>query len=165
MPAKSIEVYEDEHERFGIYLAYLDDASQSLGIKKITERSVQAAICMMMRDAGLKPKMEQSPSKDSRMRMDVSGEGYIVEVKMSFDSVLSGVGQLLYYANKRCDGSRMILAIHADEDAPFDLVDFCDEHYITLCKAEDCALIVHDFLKSDEADDKLDAETYGQMPE
>lgn len=162
MPAENYEEMEDRCERICMYHSHLDDVREKIKSRKINERCVQGAICIMMNELGLNPKTEQAPSDRASGRMDICGEGYIVEIKMSFDFVTNGLGQLLYYANERFDGSRMVLAVHSDEHdkCPFDLVSFCDEHYITLCKAEDCAHVVKELVEIDKADDKADMESF-----
>lgn len=158
-----IDDYEDYidswHRSCQAYLERCDANAKRLKKEKIVERVSQGAIRDMIKSNGYTANLEVMPAKQTLRRMDIYGEYapgdfYVVEVKMGYKDWISGVAQLDYYSHLLLKSgnpaSFFILAFHCEETdkVPFDIVSYCDEHYILACKAEEVADIINDHAKT-----------------
>jgi hypothetical protein len=133
------------------YFERLDAAMVHYKTDKVTEQCVQRAIADMIKSKGIICHREATPCENSRVRMDLSGANYIVEVKMTTKDLHKTIAQLNYYADKKPGEKRLFIAVH---DSPrFDALDEdvweCDEYCITLVNAAQCARFVDCALRHD----------------
>jgi len=132
------------------YTERLDAAMVHYDTDKPDERCVQRAIADMIRSKGIKCEREAYPCKGSRVRMDLSGVNFIVEVKMTTKKLHETIGQLLYYSEKKDGHKRLFIAVHDYNDFDlFDEVSECDNFCIELVHAHACAFFLDSSLRHD----------------
>ena len=148
---EEINLRHDLKQERDTYIERLDAGLIHYKKDEANEKCVQRAICEMIRDMGIKCEREATPCPTSKLRMDLSGPNYIVEVKMGFKSISQAIAQLSYYAKKKQGEKRLFLAVHCFDTptVPWDEYWECDEEYITLVKAEECAYFLNERLKRD----------------
>jgi hypothetical protein len=127
-------------DNVSLYLERIDRAMIHYNRTDINEKCVQRAISDLLKnkyDIGCE--RERPPCMGSRLKMDLSGEGFIVEVKMTASNLHLTIAQLLHYAKKRKGSNDLWIAIHDEESYDFADVDDCDAEGIFLIPASQCA--------------------------
>jgi hypothetical protein len=150
MPADlNSEEYEYRYiDNVKLYLARIDAAMHHYHTDIVNEKCVQRAISDLLKTKyKLVCEREAAPCKSSRLRMDLSGDNFIVEVKMKASKMHLTIAQLSHYANKKPGWKQLYIAVHDEESFGLDEVAECDEQSIMLIPASQCAYIVSTDLK------------------
>jgi hypothetical protein len=134
-------------ENTDLYLARLDAAMNHYRSNIVYEKCVQRAISDLLKNKyKLRCEREAAPCKGSRLKMDLSGENYIVEVKMDASNLHMTIAQLSHYAKKKPGTKHLFIAVHEEESYGIDEVSECDEHFINLVPASQCAHAIDELL-------------------
>jgi hypothetical protein len=134
-------------ENTDLYLARLDAAMNHYRSNIVYEKCVQRAISDLLKNKyKLRCEREAAPCKGSRLKMDLSGENYIVEVKMDASNLHMTIAQLSHYAKKKPGTKHLFIAVHEEDSYGIDEVSECDEHFINLVPASQCAHAIDELL-------------------
>ena len=134
-------------ENTDFYLTRLDAAMHHYRTNVVNEKCVQRAISDLLKTKyKLLCEREASPCKGSRLKMDLSGANYIVEVKMNASNLHLTIAQILHYAKKKPGTKHLFIAVHDEGSYGLDEVAECDEHFINLLPASQCAHAIDELL-------------------